>query len=104
MPRKYFELTDDRRAPGGDRDTGTYPVTHDDYPKCLLNIVDLSSRPAIDPLNCLFSKIYDQTDGVGSNYHYQVAIIYLIENKDVPTADLQELVEYCWDWWLGYYL
>lgn len=104
MPRKYFEFTDERRGPGKDRDTGNYPILHEDYPRCILQIVDLSIHPAIEPGNYLYSITYDQTNSIGDHYHYQVAITEVSENKIVSEEELKELTEYCWDWWLSYFL
>lgn len=102
MPLYNFEFIDDRRMPGEEDDTGTYPVQCLDYPRCDMLITELSTRPVVD--DALAAREFDQTDGEGSPYQYQVAILSVSEDEKPTEQVLDQVICRCWHWWLSCYL
>lgn len=100
--RKEFEIISGGR-PGHPGNEGFFHAELKEYPRCTIAITDLQAKEGL--LSFLDSprKIYDVTDGEGTRYHYEIVVIH-VEDENVKSSELDNIIEECWDWLLSYYL
>lgn len=87
-----------RRIP----DSGFYQVELKEYPRLTIAITDLNKRAALEDFN-LPKKAFNVTDGEGTNYNYEIAIVH-VEDENVSQQELENTIDECWDWLLSDYL